>query len=72
MTEQKLSHKEQCEVLHGTAHLPENVRSALYTVAYEHGHAYGESEVANVYIDYAEPALLAYSAGYHAGRKDGA
>jgi hypothetical protein len=60
---QPLDHKSQCEAEHGTAHLPNDVRSAIYNAAWEQGHAYGESEVRNIYPDFAEPALLAFKAG---------
>ena len=56
-------HKSQCEAEHGTAHLPDDVRSMIYAAAWDHGHSYGESEVMNLYPDHAELALAAYAAG---------
>ena len=56
-------HKTQCEAAHGTAHLPDDVRSAIWHVAWEHHHSCGVGEVVNMYSEYADPVLLAFRAG---------
>jgi hypothetical protein len=56
-------HKAKCEAEHGTAHLPENVREAIWQVAYEHHHSCGVGEVVSMYSEYADPVLLAFQAG---------
>lgn len=52
--------RQKCESDYGTAHLPEQVRDALWAVAYEHHHSCGIGEVVHMYSDYADPAILAF------------
>lgn len=66
------SHQEELEAEFKTGALPQVLRDSIYHLAYEEGHSYGMSEVRLEYEDYANLALDAYSAGYHAGRRDGA
>jgi hypothetical protein len=54
------------EAEYGTDELPESVRDATYRRAYEEGHAYGFSEIANCYIDIAEHTLAVFEAGRQA------
>jgi len=43
---------------YGTDTLPEEVRNAIYSFAYEKGHAYGYSEIANEYSDLMDVVYL--------------
>lgn len=47
----------------GTTSLPENVKSKLRSLAWEHGHSAGYSEVNYYYSDFCELALLAFEEG---------
>ena len=52
--------RQKCEAENGTAHLPEQVRDAIWQVAYEHHHLCGVGEVVNMYDEYANPVILAF------------
>jgi hypothetical protein len=43
--------------------LPEHVADRTFALAWEHGHASGESEVENYYIDFADLAVTAFHEG---------
>ena len=48
--------------------IPASVASAIYSLAYEHGHASGYSEVENYYGDFAGLVRVAFEAGMHRER----
>lgn len=48
--------------------VPRAVADKVYSLAYEHGHASGYSDIENYYQDFAELARVAYEAGYTEGR----
>ena len=53
---------------HGMDRLPQSIQDALYSKAWEEGHAYGYDEVASHYSDMAELVIAAYIAGVKSQR----
>lgn len=58
--ESRLNHqfRKDCEVAFGFADFPDEVKDFIHGKAYEEGHAYGFSEIANKYYDLVEFANI--------------
>jgi len=54
---------------YGVSHFPEDIKSSMRYSAYEQGHAYGLSEVINIYTDILPVFKRVFEAGKEAATK---